>query len=83
MNEDLVTQDLCYERVYDLVEDLFALIWTMQPEDPEAYEHVKIRDFQREWNSLKQPLLEAFSVREALSLVIRVVTKQRGNENDS
>lgn len=69
MNENLITKDLYYERTFDLIEDLFVLIWMLHPEDPDVYENEQTRILQNEWNLLKKPLLEAFSIREGIQLI--------------
>lgn len=75
-NENLITKDLYYERVFDLIEDLFALVWITRPEDPNAHEHTTTKNLETEWSYLKQPLLEAFSVREGIQLIFGVCDKR-------
>ncbi len=77
---NLITKDLYYERLCDLIEDLFALMWTMQPEDPNAFENAQAKDLKHAWDSLKSPLKEAFSVREGLQLISQFIEK--GDKDD-
>ncbi len=77
-----MTKDLYYERVLDLIEGLSALVWLTRPEDPNANEHITAKNLENEWRSLKGPLLEAFSVREGIQLILQFIEKGEENEED-